>query len=61
MQYRPALAGIPDQKGWRIKNAGYGPLSRFARVRIDREKIRRHLARHPAGRGVDLHRRGPRL
>ncbi|CNF13187.1 Transposase and inactivated derivatives%2C TnpA family [Mycobacterium tuberculosis] len=42
MQYRPALADLPDQKGWRIQDADYGPLSRFARGRIDLDKIRRH-------------------
>ncbi|MEU7748079.1 Tn3 family transposase [Nonomuraea sp. NPDC049158] len=42
MQYRPALADIPDQKGWRIQNADYGSLSRFARGKIDLEKIKRH-------------------
>ncbi|MFI6906177.1 Tn3 family transposase [Nonomuraea sp. NPDC050394] len=41
-QYRPALADIPDQKGWRIQDADYGSLSRFARGRIDLDKIRRH-------------------
>ncbi|GAA2702488.1 Tn3 family transposase [Nonomuraea recticatena] len=28
MQYRPALADLPDQKGWRIQDAHYGPLAR---------------------------------
>ncbi|WP_433357363.1 Tn3 family transposase [Microtetraspora malaysiensis] len=42
MQYRPALADIPDQKGWRIQDADYGNLSRFARGKIDLEKIKRH-------------------
>jgi hypothetical protein len=28
MQYRPALADIPDQKGWRAQDVGYGALSR---------------------------------
>ncbi|MFG2246377.1 Tn3 family transposase [Spirillospora sp. NPDC048823] len=42
MQYRPALADLPDQKGWRIQDADYGPLTRFARGRIDLDKIRRH-------------------
>jgi TnpA family transposase len=35
MQYRPALADLPDQKGWRIQDADYGPLARFARGKID--------------------------
>lgn len=40
-EYRPALADIPDQKGWRISAAAdYGPLSTFARGRIDLGKIR---------------------
>ncbi|MBN6056652.1 DUF4158 domain-containing protein, partial [Nonomuraea sp. RK-328] len=38
----PALADIPDQKGWRIQDADYGSLSRFARGKIDLEKIKRH-------------------
>jgi hypothetical protein len=41
--YRPALADLPDQKGWRIKgDAGYGLLNTFARGRIDLAKIRRN-------------------
>jgi TnpA family transposase len=40
-EYRPALADIPDQKGWRISpSADYGPLSTFARGRIDLGRIR---------------------
>ena len=43
ISYRPALADLPDQKGWRIKaDADYGPLSTFARGRIDMAKIRRN-------------------
>lgn len=42
MQYRPALADIPDQKGWRIQDADNGPLTRFARGKIDLAKIKRH-------------------
>jgi TnpA family transposase len=43
ISYRPALADLPDQKGWRIKpDAGYGPLSTFARGKIDLGKIRRN-------------------
>lgn len=40
ISYRPALADLPDQKGWRI-NAGadYGPLSTFARGKVDLGKI----------------------
>lgn len=39
MQYRPALADIPDRKGWRIQNADYGSLSRFARGKIDPRRV----------------------
>jgi TnpA family transposase len=43
ISYRPALADLPDQKGWRIKGDGsYGPLNTFARGRIDLAKIRRN-------------------
>ena len=43
MEYRPALADIPDQKGWRISSdADYGPLNTFARGRIDLAKVERH-------------------
>jgi TnpA family transposase len=42
MQYRPALADLPDQKGWRIQDADHGPLSRFARGKIDLAKVKRH-------------------
>ena len=36
ISYRPVLADLPDQKGWRIKaDAGYGPLGTFARGKID--------------------------
>jgi TnpA family transposase len=43
ISYRPALADLPDQKGWRIRpDADYGPLNTFARGRIDLGKIRRH-------------------
>jgi TnpA family transposase len=39
-EYRPALADIPDQKGWRISpSADYGPLSTFARGRIDLARV----------------------
>ena len=51
-EYRPALADIPDQKGWRISpSADYGPLSTFARGRIDLARVRAQLARHPPRRG----------
>ncbi|MGH3283026.1 MAG: Tn3 family transposase, partial [Trebonia sp.] len=31
ISYRPALADLPDQKGWRISSAAdYGPLNTFA-------------------------------
>ncbi len=43
VQYRPALADLPDQKGWRISpSADYGPLNAFARGRIDLGRIRAH-------------------
>ena len=43
ISYRPALADLPDQKGWRIKpDADYGPLNTFARGKIDLRKIRRN-------------------
>jgi TnpA family transposase len=47
ISYRPALADLPDQKGWRIgsglgADADYGPLNTFARGRIDLGKIRRN-------------------
>jgi TnpA family transposase len=43
ISYRPALADLPDQKGWRIPaDADYGPLATFARGRIDTAKIRRN-------------------
>jgi TnpA family transposase len=43
VQYRPALADLPDQKGWRVSaSAGYGPLNAFARGRIDLGRIRAH-------------------
>jgi TnpA family transposase len=41
--YRPALAGLPGQKGWRADNgAGYGSLNAFARGKPDPGKVRRH-------------------
>jgi len=43
ISYRPALADLPDQKGWRITpGADYGPLNIFARGKIDLRKIRRN-------------------
>src|SRR5664280_977897 len=43
ISYRPALADLPDQKGWRISpDTDYGPLNTFARGRIDLRKIRRN-------------------
>ena len=43
ISYRPALADLPDQKGWRIdSHADYGPLAAFARGRIDLGRIRAH-------------------
>jgi TnpA family transposase len=46
ISYRPALADLPDQKGWRIISADslgadYGPLNTFARGKIDLGKIRK--------------------
>ena len=43
ISYRPALADLPDQKGWRISaDADYGPLNTFARGKIDLRKVRRN-------------------
>jgi TnpA family transposase len=43
ISYRPALADLPDQKGWRINaEADYGPLNTFARGKIDLTRVRRH-------------------
>lgn len=43
VDYRPALADLPDQKGWRADNgADYGPLNTFARGKLDLGKVRRH-------------------
>ena len=43
ISYRPALADLPDQNGWRINGgADYGPLNTFARGKIDLRKIRKH-------------------
>ena len=43
ISYRPALADLPDQKGWRIKpDAEYGPLDTFARGKVDLGKVRRN-------------------
>ena len=43
ISYRPALADLPDQKGWRVNaEAGYGPLNTFARGKIDLARVRRH-------------------
>ena len=43
MEYRPALADLPDQKLWRVDPAAdYGPLNTAARGRIDLARIRRH-------------------
>lgn len=45
VDYRPALADLPDQKGWRTKSdADYGPLSTFARGKLDLGRARRHWA-----------------
>ncbi|MGW5682791.1 hypothetical protein [Nonomuraea sp. NPDC003754] len=50
------LVDLSDQKGWRIQDAAYGSLSRFARGKIGLETIKRHWSDIPACRGVDLHR-----
>jgi TnpA family transposase len=43
ISYRPALADLPDQKGWRINpGADYGPLNTFARGKIDLRRVRRN-------------------
>ena len=43
ISYRPALADLPDQKGWWIKpDAGYGLLDTFARGKVDLGRIRRN-------------------
>ncbi len=43
VEYRPALADLPDQRGWRIDaHADYGPLNTLARSRIDLGRVRRH-------------------
>jgi len=45
VDYRPALADLPDQKGWRAEGgADYGPLNTFARGKLDLGKVRRHWA-----------------
>ncbi|MGH3190136.1 MAG: Tn3 family transposase, partial [Streptosporangiaceae bacterium] len=43
ISYRPALADLPDQKGWRLDaGADYGPLNTFARGKIDLARIRKN-------------------
>jgi TnpA family transposase len=43
VDYRPALADLPDQKGWRAAaGADYGGLNTFARGKLDLDKVRRH-------------------
>ena len=43
VDYRPALADLPDQKGWRPGDgADYGSLNTFARGKLDLGKVRRH-------------------
>jgi TnpA family transposase len=43
IEYRPELADMPDQRGWRTeRHADYGPLNTVARGIIDLGKIRRH-------------------
>ena len=43
MEYRPALADLPDHKGWRIKpEGGYGLLDTFVRGLIELNEIYRY-------------------
>jgi len=43
VDYRPALADLPDQKGWRADSgADYAILNTFARGKLDLDKVRRH-------------------
>jgi TnpA family transposase len=43
MEYRPALADLPDQRLWHIdRGADYGPLSTAASAKIDLARVRRH-------------------
>ena len=57
ISYRPALADLPDQKGWRIRaDADYGPLNTFARGQDRPGQDPPQLGGHPAGRRLDLHR-----
>ncbi|GAA2533628.1 Tn3 family transposase [Pilimelia columellifera] len=43
VDYRPELAGLPDQRLWRtVRAADYGPLDTASRSLIDLEKIKRH-------------------
>jgi TnpA family transposase len=43
IDYRPELADMPDQRGWRADRRGdYGPLNTLARGRLDLPKIDRH-------------------
>jgi TnpA family transposase len=43
MEYRPALADLPDQRLWRVDPAAdYGPLNTAARGKIDLDRLRRH-------------------
>jgi len=43
VDYRPALADLPDQKGWRADSgADYAILNTFARGKLDLDRVRRH-------------------
>jgi TnpA family transposase len=43
MEYRPALADLPDQRLWRTEPAAdYGPVNTAARGRIDLDRVARH-------------------
>jgi TnpA family transposase len=43
MEYRPALADLPDQRLWRVDTrADYGPLNTAARGKVDLARVSRH-------------------
>lgn len=45
MEYRPALADLPDKRLWRVEpDADYGPLKTAARGRIDLVRVHRRRA-----------------
>ena len=62
ISYRPALADLPDQKGWRIKgDADYGPSEHFRPGEDRPGEDPPELGGHPAGCRLDLHRNGAGL